>query len=207
MFNNSLNKMCGRIAPGMCRLSMNGIAIKTSNGYKVYDVNTGGLVNCGDFVFDIGDDIFFMFPTNVVNRGDIILSNGKPVCVINATPGQIQAFRYEDSSIITIVPENFVFFGATYFYSKVVSLFGDMSGGMDMQKIMPMMFMSEMMKGDSGSGSSFGGKSKFSEMLPFVMMMNSGFNFNNMFGGMFNTPNTASTTPTTPTATMVDKQE
>lgn len=31
----NLNGMFGKIAPGMCRLSMNGgIAVKTANGYK-----------------------------------------------------------------------------------------------------------------------------------------------------------------------------
>ena len=113
MFNNSLNKMCGRIAPGMCRLSMNGIAIKTSNGYKVYDVNTGGLVNCGDFVFDIGDDIFFMFPTNVVNRGDIILSNGKPLMQLSVR------FRLSDMRILALLP---VFLRTLYSLVLLISI-------------------------------------------------------------------------------------
>lgn len=44
MFNN-FNGMCGAVADGMCRLSMSGqIAIKTSNGYKAYNVKTGRLL-------------------------------------------------------------------------------------------------------------------------------------------------------------------
>lgn len=180
MVGNHIGKMFGKVAPGMCRVSMNGVAIKTSNGYKVYDVKTGKLVNCADFAFDIGDDIFFVFPTNNVAKGDIILVDGKPVCVIDTADGNIKAFRYEDSTIITIVPESYIFFGANYFYSKIVSIFGDMSGGIDAAKIMPMMVMSEMMKGSGDSNSG-----KLSEMIPMAMMMNSGaFNFNNMFGGM-----------------------
>lgn len=181
MVGNHIGKMFGKVAPGMCRVSMNGVAIKTSNGYKVYDVKTGKLVNCADFAFDIGDDIFFVFPTNNVVKGDIILVDGKPVCVIDTADGNIKAFRYEDSTIITIVPESYIFFGANYFYSKIVSIFGDMSGGIDAAKIMPMMVMSEMMKGSGDSN----GSGKLSEMIPMAMMMNSGaFNFNNMFGGM-----------------------
>lgn len=181
MVGNHIGKMFGKVAPGMCRVSMNGVAIKTSNGYKVYDVKTGKLVNCADFAFDIGDDIFFVFPTNNVVKGDIILVDGKPVCVIDAADGNIKAFRYEDSTIITIVPESYIFFGANYFYSKIVSIFGDMSGGIDATKIMPMMVMSEMMKGSGDSN----GSGKLSEMIPMAMMTNSGaFNFNNMFGGM-----------------------
>lgn len=35
------NGMFGKIAHGMCRLSMNGgIAVKTSNGYKSYNMKT-----------------------------------------------------------------------------------------------------------------------------------------------------------------------
>lgn len=49
MFNN-FNGMCGAVADGMCRLSMSGqIAIKTSNGYKAYNVKTGRLTNCDNF--------------------------------------------------------------------------------------------------------------------------------------------------------------
>ena len=53
--NNMLNGMFGKVAPGMCRLSMNGgIAVKTSNGYKSYNIKTGRLTNCDSFVFNIG---------------------------------------------------------------------------------------------------------------------------------------------------------
>ena len=179
MFTNSTNtisKMFAPVAPGLCRLSMNGIAIKTNDGYKVYDVNTGTLINCADFVFDVGDDMFFCIPTNSVNKGDIILSNGKPVCVISINNNQIQAFRYHDSSIVTIVPENLVFMGSNYFYSKIVSFCGDFSNGFDMQKIAPLLYMQAMMKNDS-------------------MMMNSGFNFNSMFGNLFNPMATNNTNP------------
>ena len=56
---NMFNGMFGKIAPGMCRLSMNGnVAVKTSNGYKAYNMKTGRLVNQDNFVFDIGEDFF-----------------------------------------------------------------------------------------------------------------------------------------------------
>ena len=39
-----LNGMFGKVASGMCRLTMNGgIAVKTSNGYKSYNIKTGRL--------------------------------------------------------------------------------------------------------------------------------------------------------------------
>ena len=55
---NMFNGMFGKIASGMCRLSMNGnIAVKTSNGYKSYNIKTKTLTNCDNFVFNIGEDI------------------------------------------------------------------------------------------------------------------------------------------------------
>lgn len=193
MQNFNFSKMFGKVAPGMCRLSMNGIAIKTDGGYKVYDVNKGTLVNCADFVFDVGDDMFFVFPTNTVSKGDLILVDDGPACVISSEDNQIKVFRYKDSMIATIVPESYFFFGNTFFYSKIVSMFGDMSGGnMDVNKIMPFMMMTEMFKGSKDSNSELG------KMLPMIMMMNSGINFNTMFGGMFgNTNNAVSTVVTT----------
>ena len=57
--NNFMGKMFGRVGSGMVRMSMNGdMAIKTSNGYKTYDAESGALVNCDNFVFDIGSEYF-----------------------------------------------------------------------------------------------------------------------------------------------------
>lgn len=48
-------EMFGKIEPGMCRLSMNGnIAVKTSAGFKTYSMKTGRLMNCDQFVFNVG---------------------------------------------------------------------------------------------------------------------------------------------------------
>ena len=48
-----LNGMFGKIGPGMCRLSMSGnIAVKTSNGYKSYNVKEGKLTNCDNFILN-----------------------------------------------------------------------------------------------------------------------------------------------------------
>ena len=142
-----LNGMFGKIADGMCRLSMNGeIAVKTSNGYKTYNSKTGRLTNCDRFVFDIGGEFFFLIPTNRVEKGDIILVAGKPKCVIEAEKNKITVINYEDSTIDTILPERHIFMGNTYFYGKIVSMFGKgFSGGKKgMNKMMKYMLMSEM---------------------------------------------------------------
>ena len=179
---NSLNGMFGKIASGMCRLSMSGgVAVKTSNGYKSYNVKTGRLTNCNNFVFDIGEEFFFVIPTNKVDVGDIIIVAGKPKCVIAAEKNKITVINYEDSTIDTILPERHVFMGNTYFYGKIVSMFGSdlIKGKKGTNKIMQYMMMSEMMKGNSNGNNS----NNMSAMLPFMLM--SGGGMSDMFDGMF----------------------
>ena len=177
--SNMMNKFFGKVAPNMVRLSMTGdMAIKTSNGYKTYDVKTGTLVNCSDFVFADGSDFFFIIPTNKVETGDVILAAGKPHCVIKAEANRIEALRYEDGSIVNIVPEHHMLFGRTYFYGKIVSMFGKVKGDKGMKGMMKYMMLSEMMKGNGGNGNS-----SMSSMLPMMMLMNGGVS--DMFEGMF----------------------
>lgn len=178
--NNMLNGMFGKVAPEMCRLSMNGgIAVKTNNGYKSYNMKTGRLTNCDSFVFDIGEEFFFVIPTNKAEPGDILLVGGKPKCVIEAEKNKLTVINYEDSTVETILPERHVFMGNTYFYGKIVSMFGSdlIKGKKGTNKIMQYMMLSEMMKGNSGSGGS-----GMNAMLPLMMM---GGNMGNIFEGMF----------------------
>ena len=176
------NGMFGKIQNGMCRLSYTGgIAVKTSNGYKTYDVKKGKLINCTNFALDIGNDFFFVIPTNKVEKGDIILVDGKPCCVIKGGKDSITVVNYENSTVETILPERHVFMGNTYFYGKIVSMFGNSfaKGKNGMSKMMSYMMMSEMLKGN-GTSSNNG----MSAMLPF-MMMNGSNGFADMFDGMF----------------------
>lgn len=180
MMNNMLNGMFGKVAPGMCRLSMSGgIAVKTSNGYKTYNLKTGRLTNCSNFVFEIGEEFFFVIPTNKAEPGDILLVGGKPKCVIEADKNKLTVINYEDSTVETILPERHVFMGNTYFYGKIVSMFGSdlIKGKKGTNKIMQYMMMSEMMKGNSnGSGNGT------NAMLPLMMM---GGNMGSIFDGIF----------------------
>ena len=180
MNTNFMNNMFGKIAPGMCRLSMSGgIAVKTSTGYKSYNVKTNRLTNCNNFVFDIGEEFFFLIPTNKVEVGDIILIAGKPKCVIEADKNKLTVINYEDSTIDTVLPERHVFMGNTYFYGKIVSMFGDnFKTGKGMNKMMSYMMMSEMMKGNGANSNNT------NSMLPMMMLMNGG-TMTDMFDGMF----------------------
>ena len=177
---NYFSKLFGKVANGMCRLSMNGdLAIKVGNDYKTYDVKSGTLTNCNNFVFDVGSEFFFVIPTNKVEIGDVILASGKPHCVIKEDKNRIEALRYEDGSIVTIVPERNMFMGHTYFYGKIVSMFGNMKGkakDKGMGSMMKYMIMSEMFKGNGGNN--------MNSMLPMMMLMQNG-GMENMFDGMF----------------------
>ena len=172
---NFMNGMFGKLKPGMCRMSIDGkIAVKTSNGYKTYDVASGQLMNCDNFVFDIGEEFFFMLPTNKVQPGDIIVMAGKPHCVIKEEGNLITALRYEDSTISTVVPEHHMFMGKTYFYGKIVSMFGNLANSTP-NEMMKYMAMAQMFGGNNTNMQG--------NILPMMFMMNGGFD--KMFDGMF----------------------
>ena len=161
-----------------------GVAVKTSGGYKTYNVKTGKLTNCSNFVFDIGEEFFFVIPTNKVEKGDIILINGKPKCVIEADKTKISVINYEDSTIDTVLPERHVFMGNTYFYGKIVSMFGSdlIKDKKGTNNIFKYMMFSQMMKGDNNSSNGMMNNNGMSSMLPLMMM---GGNMRDMFDGMF----------------------
>lgn len=180
---NTFSGMFGKIAPGMCRLTMNGnIAVKCGSGYKSYDVTKGTLTNVTNFCFNVGDEMFFVIPTNKVEIGDIILVGGKPKCVIEATKKVIKVIDYENSEIRDVVPERHVFMGSTYFYGKIVSMFGNsFKKGKGLGNIMKMMMFSQMM-GSSAGNTNGGGMGNIGQMMAMSMFMGGG---NNPFEGMF----------------------
>lgn len=199
---NAFNGMFGKLENGACRLSMHGgIAVKTSNGYKTYNVKTGRLVNCSNFVFPIGDEMFFVIPTNKIENGDIILVAGKPRCVIDKDKSTITVINYEDSTIEKILPERHIFMGNTYFYGKIVSMFGDDLTGdkKGMNKIMKYMMLSEMM----GRNSLGTGNNSIGNLMTLMLL---GGNMGDLFGDIFNfeddnesdDDNEAEEIPTTP---------
>lgn len=180
-FTSCFNGMFGKLGAGMCRLTMNGkIAVKTSGGYKSYNVKTGKLTNCTNFVFNVGDDFFFVIPTNKVDVGDIILIKGRPQCVISVDKKVIEVLNYEDMTIDRVVPERHVFMGNTYFYGKIVSMLGATAGkgASGMKQMMQFMMMQQLMGGNAGMS----GSNNMSNMMPMMFMMNGGCG--NMFDGM-----------------------
>lgn len=189
MINNTtsfMNGMFGKLGSGMCRITANGnIAVKAGKDYKYYNVKTGRLTNCANFVLPVSDDFFFVVPTSKVNVGDVILVDDhgirKPRCVKEVKGDSITVINYETSTIETILPERHIFMGNVYFYGKIVSIFGqNLNGKKSGNNIFKYMMMSEMFKGMSGNNTNAG--NSFGNMLPMMMLMNGGGNgFSDLF--------------------------
>ena len=171
---NMFDGICGKVAPGLCRLSMNGgIAVKTRSGYRSYDPDLKRLTNCDSFVLDIGEEFFFVVPVSRVRPGDIILAGGTPRCVTAADGETITAINSEDATVETLLPEHHLFMGNTYLYGKIVSVFGrnGVKGKKGMGRMMKYMMLSGMMKNrDGGAGGLLslmlmGGKTDFMDEL------------------------------------------
>lgn len=183
MFNlgSMFNGMFRPVSKGYCKLAMSGkVAVKTSSGYKTFDVKTRKLTNCSNFAFDM-DNAFWVIPTFSVNVGDIVLVNGKPHAVIEVCENSIKAFNYEDSTVVEVIKEHHVFMGKTYCYGKIFSPFaGMMKSDSGMNDMMKMMMFSQMFNGN-GNTSSMGG---MNPMMMF-MMMGKDNPFEKMFDGAF----------------------
>ena len=196
-----------KVQKGMCMLSPCGIAVKTSAGYRSYDLKTGKLRNCDNLVFSFGDGMFFVIPATKVKPGDIILNSGKPACVRAASKDSIEVINYETSVVETLLPERHVFMGNTWFYGKIVSLFGDGSsicGKGSLTKMMKFMMLGSLFgNADSpaDTGSLFAGSGadayaagagglmaaqnpgNMNVLLPLLLMKGGGFE--DLFGNLF----------------------
>ena len=187
--NTMFNGMFMKVQKGMCMLSPCGIAVRTSSGYRSYDIKSGKLRNCDNLVFSFGDGMFFVIPSTKVKPGDIILNGGKPACVRSAGKNSIEVINYETSVVETILPERHIFMGSTWFYGKIVSLFGDGSsicGKGGLGKMMKLMMVSSLFEnaGASADGSmAAAGAGNMNALMPLLIMKSGGFD--DLFGGLF----------------------
>ena len=184
--NDSFSNMIGKIAPGMCRLSMTdgAIAVKTSTGYKTFNPDTGDLINCSQFALPVAEDLFFVLPTNHVEKGDIILIGGKPKCVIEPKQNTVVVQDYEDREIKEVRHEKNIFMGEMYFYGKIVSFFFQngsncLKGKEGMARMAQIMMMSQAAKAFTGNSKD---NNSFASMIPLMMLSGGNNPFSNMFG-------------------------
>lgn len=180
---NILNNMkIGKIESELIRMSINGeIAVKVNNDYKYYDSKKKSLINTDQFIFDIGDEFFFMIPTNKINVGDIILVNNTPAYVLGIENDNIEILSYENGSINKILPEKHVILGETYMYSKVVSMLDNKN--MDSKQIMNYMLLNSLF-GNNKSNEKFANVTS-SKINPLMLMMLMG-NKDNFLSSIFN---------------------
>ena len=191
--NTMFNGMFMKVQKGMCMLSPCGIAVKTSSGYRSYNVGTGKLRNCDNLVCSFGDGMFFVIPASRVKPGDIILNGGRPACVRKAGKDSVEVINYETSAVETLLPERHMFMGNTWFYGKIVSLFGDGSsicGKGSITKMMKFMMMSSLFESagaeasDPGAGGIGAGNAGGMNMLMPLLLMKDG-GLDDLFGGLF----------------------
>ena len=174
---NWMDGMCGKVAPGLCRLSVKGtIAVRTRSGYRTYDPESKRLTNCDHFVLDVGEDFFFVVPTSRVRPGDIILASGTPRCVTAVGEDTITALNFEDATVENLVPERHLFMGGTYLYGKIVSLFGKngVRGKGGRGRMMKYMMLSSLMRGKEGNNAG---------LTAMMMMGGSGGLMEDLFDG------------------------
>lgn len=176
-FNNVFGDCFKQVSNGCCKMSIDGqIAVKTSTGYKTFDIKKNRLANCDNFAFDM-KGMFWVVPTFKVSKGDIIMVNGKPRAVIEVKDSYIETFSYEDSTIDKVIPEYHTFFNHTYCYGKIVSPIASMTKSDEgMGSLMKMMMFSQMFENNTGNSSSMNG---FNPMM--FMFMDKDFSMGNMF--------------------------
>lgn len=180
-----MNNIFQKIENGKCRIALNGqIAIETSTGYKTFSPDTGTLTNCCNFVASFGQDFFYVVPAAKVKKGDIILVNGTPRCVLDAEKNRLTVMTYETGTIETVIPERQMFLGNVFFYRKIMSPMLGMFGGKGkMNKMIRMMMMSDMMN-NGGNGGNIGGNMNLMQLMMMQgMMKDMGDSIGDLFTG------------------------
>lgn len=154
-----LNELCGKVAEGSVRLSMDGkLAVRTQNGYRVWDVDKKTMTNVQDLCLDM-PGIFFVMPSTKVVVGDVILLDGKFNCVIEVGESTIKAIAYADNQVKEFVPERRIFMGKTFFFGKVVNLLGNLGGS---GKLVKLTLLGQMLNN--------GGDATTSQLMPLMLM-------------------------------------
>lgn len=198
MFASIFSNICGKTPADKFRLGVNGqLAVKTLKGYKTFNLKTNRLVNCQQFAMDLGQELFMMFPCQVLRKGDVVFMNDSPVCVLDQEGDLIKVLNYETSKVETMMAERHLIMGRP-FYGKVVSLAGDLFGSSKgSNQFFKLMMMSQIMSGKLLFGNQedrattannmfggFGGSGGMMQMILMSSMMNGGdMPFGDMFGG------------------------
>ena len=158
--------MLGTLESDMIRMTFDGkVAVKTTKGYKTYDVDKKKAINMDSLVMpDMA--AFLLLPSTKVKTGDIILRDGAfySIISIDDATNELIGYNYEAGKKETIVRETHCFLGNTYFYSKlfspILSFFGNKPKSDD--------------KKEDGSKDTEASEDTMSALLPLAMMSQNG---------------------------------
>ena len=206
MAMNKTNLMNGfmpqKIITGVAMTFDGRLAIKRPNGdYVAFNPLSGEIENQSEFVMgeEMLSGMVYVMPTDKIEAGDIIVSNGSYVYVTDVTDG-LTGVNLTTGVINDIVTEKHVLFGKNV-YKKVVSMFnmvGGAEGAMNpmmmlalmgdnnKDNLLPMMLMSGMGGTDKGAMNPMmmmmlldgkGDNDTMKTMLMMQMMQSGGFKF------------------------------
>lgn len=185
--NLNLNNLFdfGPMNDGNVMYSPYGLAFRNSNNqYLTYNPTTKKTTDVTDLTIDL-KGLIYKVPVglNSVKPGDIIVHNGKPVCVEGIEDHSVICVDIENSELKTVIPPTNIF-GFNY-VTKITPLFNLSSANPSEDNpfgnIMPYLLFSTLMEKDScetKSGNSF----DIQTLLLMSMMNNADGNF---FGNIF----------------------
>ena len=184
--NLNLNNLFdfGPINDNVVMYSPYGLAFRNSNNqYLTYNPTTKKTTDVTGLTIDLGG-LIYKIPVglNSVKPGDIIVHNGKPVCVEGIEDHSVICVDIENSELKTVIPPTNIF-GFNY-VTKITPLFnlGSANPSEDnpFGNIMPYLLFSTLT--DNGSSNKSGNGFDMQTLLLMSMMNNADGNF---FGNIF----------------------
>ena len=186
--NLNLNNLFdfGPMIDGNVMYSPYGLAFRNSNNqYLTYNPTTKKTTDVTGLTIDL-EGLIYKIPVglNSVKPGDIIIHNGKPICVEGIEDHSVICVDIENSELKTVIPPTNIF-GFNY-VTKITPLFnlGSMNPSEDnpFGNIMPYLLFSTLMEKDSCETKSSNGFDMQTLLLMSMMNNADGNFFGNIFG-------------------------
>ena len=186
--NLNLNNLFdfGPMIDGNVMYSPYGLAFRNSNNqYLTYNPTTKKTTDVTGLTIDL-EGLIYKIPVglNSVKPGDIIIHNGKPICVEGVEENSIICIDIENSELKTVIPPTNIF-GFNY-VTKITPLFnlGSANPSEDnpFGNIMPYLLFSTLMEKDSCETKSGNGFDTQTLLLMSMMNNADGNFFGNIFG-------------------------
>ena len=187
--NLNLNNLFdfGPMIDGNVMYSPYGLAFRNSNNqYLTYNPTTKKTTDVTGLTIDL-EGLIYKIPVGLgsVKPGDIIIHNGKPICVEGVEENSIICIDIENSELKTVIPPTNIF-GFNY-VTKITPLFnlGSANPSTDnpFGNIMPYLLFSTLSEKDSAGAKSGSGFDM--QTLILMSMLSNGNADGNFFGNIF----------------------